>query len=262
MGKWLRKLGVVMLALTLAFQPCLVHAAEADAAEVDMVDVESAEVDTATEEGIASETELSVLPEETVTEAVEEEITKEPQAAVPTIHYYMTPTSSTPVSVSAETDHTFIARGYDVHHARWLGYTFFGWSVNPNSTTVSYLPGQEYTITKDVSLYGVWLEGKVIPPDVKDKDYAEPANFKGMRVELNFMPEKDGYYYIVDTSPTKKYIRITEAETLWEVRSHGTDNSDGHVRIETFLRGGHQYYLQASFEDSENISSGTLFFKL
>lgn len=41
------------------------------------------------------------------------------------------------------------------------GYTFLGWSTNKTATTASYLPGQSYSASSDVTMYAVWAEESV-----------------------------------------------------------------------------------------------------
>ena len=39
------------------------------------------------------------------------------------------------------------------------GYVFKGWSTVPNETTVSFSPGDVFTLNQDITLYAVWEEG-------------------------------------------------------------------------------------------------------
>lgn len=40
-----------------------------------------------------------------------------------------------------------------------IGYNFLGWDTNQYATIPSYLPGQQYTISSDLTLYAIWSLG-------------------------------------------------------------------------------------------------------
>lgn len=86
--------------------------------------------------------------------------------------------------------------GYTIdtaHIPNKLGYTFCGYSVNKNSTTAEYVPGDTLTVTNNIVLYAVWVNAKELQIDTPSID---KPNFSDQSLVYKFNPTESGNYVI------------------------------------------------------------------
>ena len=70
------------------------------------------------------------------------------------------------------------------------GYTFLGWAVSSDSTTVTYQAGGSYTNNSDVTLYAVWKQNVVIDDSNDDNDSQETTVNKETTADKETTPDK------------------------------------------------------------------------
>ena len=71
------------------------------------------------------------------------------------------------------------------------GYTFLGWAVSSDSTTVTYQAGGSYTNNSDVTLYAVWKQNVVIDDSNDDNDSQETTANKETTVDKETTADKE-----------------------------------------------------------------------
>ena len=71
------------------------------------------------------------------------------------------------------------------------GYTFLGWAVSSDSTTVTYQAGGSYTNNSDVTLYAVWKQNVVIDDSNDDNDSRETTANKETTVDKETTADKE-----------------------------------------------------------------------
>ena len=80
------------------------------------------------------------------------------------------------------------------------GYTFVGWAINPNTTTVKYTAGGKYTANAEIVLYAVWrADTYTIKYDANGGKGAPESAVKAYDMGLSISgvePTRDGYAFL------------------------------------------------------------------
>lgn len=100
------------------------------------------------------------------------------------------------------------------------GYIFAGWTDNQNSNTVTYLPGDKYSIDKDITLYAVWEEKIYLTSNEynivnADKQTVGLASLGRYKIEYDQTQEfeyNDGDKYITGILPQMSTPAIREEQ--------------------------------------------------
>lgn len=69
------------------------------------------------------------------------------------------------------------------------GYTFLGWGLSANATTISYYPGDMYKLNSEKDLYAIW--GKTMRNSFKTKHLVVSAAPNGGIIDANLVYEED-----------------------------------------------------------------------
>ena len=92
------------------------------------------------------------------------------------------------------------------------GYTFIGWSTDPNATTAMVTPGQYITISADTTLYAVWSANSYSL--VIDGVSQEVPFGSDLSAYIPAAPTKDGYTFAGWTVTTADGTPITAPATM------------------------------------------------
>lgn len=105
------------------------------------------------------------------------------------------------------------------------GFTFMGWAENPDTTEVSYQPGDFITLTGDMKLYAVWQQ---VTPEVHVTLYFDANGGNGGPTSIasnpdgtvtipTLIPVKSGYKFMgwsTDAKATKAMYGVNQTLTL------------------------------------------------
>jgi uncharacterized repeat protein (TIGR02543 family) len=89
------------------------------------------------------------------------------------------------------------------------GYKFVGWNTKKNGTGTAYVPGEEYTAQKTITLYAQWK---------KLTTYAMKYNMNGASAKNVQINTTDSVVIIRETIPTRKGYVFVE----WNTNKNGT----------------------------------------
>lgn len=97
------------------------------------------------------------------------------------------------------------------------GYSFVGWSLNPDASTFDYIPYEEFCINRDTTLYAVWERsiGDGTPPDasvtLNGHTYELYTGSYTWTAAKTFAENKGGYLATVETQ--EEYDAVTSLVT-------------------------------------------------
>ncbi len=131
-----------------------------------------------------------------------------------------------------------------------LGYTFLGWSTSSSATSATYLPGGNYSINSNATLYAVWKQTTL----TSASSVSTPITYGNQVYYYKFKPSTSGTYVIYSTGSvdTKGYLYNSSGTEL----ATDDDSGDGfNFRLEYNLSAGSTYYYAVRYYGSTTTGS-------
>lgn len=137
-------------------------------------------------------------------------------------------------------------------------YSFLGWSTSSAATSVTYLPGDLITITRDITLYAVWEEACSISPNVTNVSHDVMIPFAEGDKFYKFTPGTSMKCIFESSADDMTQIVLFNEEGAMLTLDYGT-LSDLNFSLQYDVTAGTTYYLSVGYL---GFGHGTFSFKV
>lgn len=129
-----------------------------------------------------------------------------------------------------------------------FGYTFVGWSDDPEAVIATYLPGTSYNEDAAVTLYAIWQEATEIFPN---ETYAATMDFSGQHLYYTFMPSVTGIYaFVTSEQSALVYSYLFKGDTQL-----ASSSSSSTFSLNYALTAGEIYYYRSNYSSASQVGS-------